>query len=441
MTKSDPETPFARSQRLAIADSLHAFVSVEERPQETLSKTGPLSGVPFAVKDNIDTVSLPTTANTPALADSIRTSDNPVVSRLLEAGAQLVGKTNLHELAFGITTSDALFPASKNPYDPSRSPGGSSGGSGVAVGAGIVPFALGTDTGGSVSIPAAWCGVYGYRPSMGRWPDGGVVPLSKTRDTVGVIAESFDYLRKVDFVVRNTGTAATRKTSIRLGIPNPESTFLMPLDEDVRLVWLSVIDKLNSNPDVELVEVETERLHELDDQCGIAIVLFEVVRDLSEYLASLPVPLKYEEVMEQAKAEDVKGLLAVAYEQQNTHETYENMLFVRDSLQKEWDRLFEENDIDAFLRPTTPISATPLGDDFTTQAFGREVPTFATVIRNTGPGSASGQPVVTVPAGIGVAGLPVGISLEGRRDQDDELFEVVSFVDPIVSSISKKLFS
>src|SRR5699024_10238584 len=184
----------------------------------TSQNSGALAGIPYAVKDNIDTVALPTTSNTPALVGSRRKTDHEVVARLQAAGAMLVGKTSLHKLAFGITNVAAAYPAARNPFDKARSSGGSSGGSGAAVGAGIVPFAIGTDTGGSISIPAAWCGVYGYRPTIGRWPEWGAAPLSKTRDAVGVIAESLDYLQRVDATLRDHSTEATLSSPMRIGI-------------------------------------------------------------------------------------------------------------------------------------------------------------------------------------------------------------------------------
>lgn len=426
------ESAYLRALELARQDPLAAFTSVVDEQRANPAPTGPLAGVPYAVKDNIDTVALPTTANTPALLGSTRDLDNPVVARLDAAGARLVGKTNLHELAFGITTNAAAHPATKNPFDPTRSPGGSSGGSGAAVGSGAVPFALATDTGGSVSIPAAWCGVYGYRPSMGRWPAGGVAPLSKTRDTVGVIAESLDLVRRVDEVVRTRGAAVDPPASVRLGVPKPDSQYLQPLADDVREVWEAVLERLRGAAGIEIVEVETDRLHELDAQCGIGIVLYETARDLTEYLAGLPAPVTYEQVRDSAAAEDVRGLLAVAYEQREAHEAYAQLMDVRDQLRAAWDDLFAEAGVAALLRPTSPITATPIGDDFTTRAFGQEVPTFATVIRNTGPGSAAGQPAVTIPGGIGSAGLPVGISLDGARDDDDRLLSVAVAVDELV---------
>lgn len=430
---TSPKTAFERAIQQATENPLNAFVSVVD-PQSfaTADASGEFAGVPFAVKDNIDTVALPTSANTPALVGSKRDADHGVVAKLLEAGALLVGKTNLHELAFGITTGAAAHPATMNPFDNTKSPGGSSGGSGAAVGAGDVPFALATDTGGSVSVPAAWCGVYGYRPSIGRWADGGAAPLSKTRDAVGVIAESFDYLTRVDAVVRETSSEAEAPEVIRLGIPLADSVYLSQLSDDVREVWNSVIEQLRGAAGVELVEVGTDHLHELDAACGIPIVLYETPRDLSAYLANLPAPVTYEEVFEQAAAEDVKGLLAMAWEGRDNHDAYQEHMNTRAKLQQGWDALFAEHNISGLLRPTVAISPTPIGDEFTTQAFGEEVPTFATVTRNAGPGSTSGQPGVTIPAGIGSAGLPVGVTIDGQRDADDLLFAVAQKIDDVI---------
>ena len=127
-----------------------------------------LAGLRFAVKDNIDAAGFPTTAGTPGLAH-VPAGDAPVVARLKAAGAHLVGKTNMHELSLGITSNNAHTGPVRNPVDLLRVAGGSSGGSAAAVAAGEVDFALGTDTGGSVRIPAAFCGVYGFRPSTGRY--------------------------------------------------------------------------------------------------------------------------------------------------------------------------------------------------------------------------------------------------------------------------------
>lgn len=427
-------TNFDQALRKAQEDPLGAFICVvDAAPESASGRSGEFTGVPFAVKDNIDTVALPTTSNTPALTGSLRTANQEVVNRLLQAGALMVGKTNMHELAFGITTGAAANPATRNPFDASRSPGGSSGGSGAAVGSGIVPFALATDTGGSVSIPAAWCGVYGYRPTIGRWPQGGTAPLSATRDSLGVIAASYEYLQRVDGVVRDYGEGPNVSVPLRLGVPRKDSQYLNPLSEDIAQMWEKTIKKLEqAGETVELIEVETDHLHELDAACGIGIVLYETVRDLTQYLASLPTPVTFEQVMEQAAAEDVHGLLGVAWEGRDNHKHYEELMVKQRELQKAWDRLLVDHDLDGLIRPTTPISPTPIGDELTTEAFGQTVPTFATVVRNTGPGSTAAQPAVTIPVGVGAAGLPVGITIDGARNQDDALLITGAVVDELI---------
>lgn len=162
------------------------------------SSTGPLAGIPIGVKDNIDVAGFATTGGSPALKDYRPGADAPAVTALRQAGAILCCKLNMHELAFGVTTDNATFGRVFNPFDNDRTAGGSSGGSGAAVARGIVPVALGTDTGGSVRIPASFCGVAGFRPSTGRYPTGGVLPLSQMRDTIGVIAATVADLCEVD---------------------------------------------------------------------------------------------------------------------------------------------------------------------------------------------------------------------------------------------------
>ena len=174
---------------------LNAFISVDANGAAAKAKEldrmraegrvlGPLHGIPIVVKDNIHVTGLQNTAGTPGLKGFVPLISNEVVTRLEAAGAVIIGKTNLHELAFGITSNNTGFGAVINPYDDSLIPGGSSGGTAVAVSAGIVPAGLGTDTGGSVRIPPALTGIVGFRPSMGRYPSDAVTPISHTRDTV-----------------------------------------------------------------------------------------------------------------------------------------------------------------------------------------------------------------------------------------------------------------
>lgn len=212
-------------------------------------------------------------------------------------------------------------------------------------------------------------------------------------------------------------------------MPRNDSTYLDPLADDVQERWNHTLQVLENTNTVELVEVDTGKLHELDAASGIGVVLYETARDLSAYLAALPEPVTFEQVMEQAAADDVRELLTLAWEQRDNHDAYREAMNIRQPLCDEWDRLFSDHDITGLLRPTTPISPPPVGDEITTAAFGEEVPTFGTVIRNTGPGSLAGQPAVTIPVGVGTAGLPVGVTVDGNRDQDDALFALATELD------------
>ncbi len=161
-----------------------------DRARDAGETLGPLHGLPIILKDNIDTREMPTTGGTPALKGHRPLENAPIVQSLLEAGAIIFGKANMHELAHGITNNNKAFGPVRNPHDRTKIPGGSSGGCGAAVGARLVPAGIGTDTGGSVRIPAALCGIVGFRPTVGRYPQRGIVPISHTRDTAGPMTRS-----------------------------------------------------------------------------------------------------------------------------------------------------------------------------------------------------------------------------------------------------------
>ncbi len=218
--------------RCASAAPLNAFISLEadrlraaaraaDQRRQRGERLGPLHGVPLALKDNIDTADFPTTGGTPALAAQRPKRNAPIVQHLLDAGAIVLGKTNLQELAYGPTNNNAAFGPAHNPYDPARIPGGSSGGSAAAVAARLAPAALGTDTGGSIRVPAALCGITSMRPTTLRWSQAGIIPLSHTRDTAGPMARHVADCVLLDGVITGGPTEVTPAPlqELRLGLP------------------------------------------------------------------------------------------------------------------------------------------------------------------------------------------------------------------------------
>jgi mandelamide amidase len=219
-------------ERCAAAASLNAFISLEperiraaaqraDQQRARRDRLGPLHGVPLVLKDNIDTADFPTTAGTPALARNRPQRNAPIVQRLLDAGAIVLGKANLQELAWGPTNNNAAFGPARNPYDQNRIPGGSSGGTGAAVAARLAPAGLGTDTGGSIRVPASLSGVVSLRPTTLRWPQAGIVPISHTRDTAGPMARCVADCALIDGIVTGgpVEVAPARLDGLRIGVP------------------------------------------------------------------------------------------------------------------------------------------------------------------------------------------------------------------------------
>ncbi|MER7084012.1 amidase, partial [Saccharopolyspora kobensis] len=205
---------------------------------------GPLHGIPVAVKDIIEVAGLPTTMGSAHFADHVSTSDAECVRRLRAGGAVLVGKTTTHEFAFGPTGDSAHGGPSRNPHDTTRITGGSSGGSGAAVAAGMVPLALGTDTGGSVRIPAALCGVVGFKPAFGAIPVDGVFPLAQSLDHVGVLARSPQDCRAAYRVLAGLRDAPSRERGETATIGWLDPDLLHPADPEVTRIARAALDGL-----------------------------------------------------------------------------------------------------------------------------------------------------------------------------------------------------
>lgn len=392
----------------------------------------PLAGIPIALKDNINTVALTTSGGTGALRGRVPPANAPVAQRLFDAGALLAGKANMHELAFGVSCNNAVTGAVRNPWNPDMIAGGSSGGSAAAVAARIVPAAIGTDTGASVRLPAALCGVVGLRPTTGRYPGGGIVPISHTRDTPGPIARSVEDVALLDGVLAGgVGPFDTLDLhGVRLGVPR--RYFYAGADTGVLTVIEAALALLRQ-AGVELIEAEVEALGPLNAAVGFPVALYELTQDLPAYLRDCGYGLSLADIAAGVGSPDVAAILRGQLgEQAVPLQAYEEAMRIRPKLQAAYTDYFSGHRLDAMVFPTSILPARPIGDDETVDLNGERVPTFLTYIRNTDPGSNAGIPGISVPVGLTAAGLPVGLELDGPARSDRRLIALAAAVERLL---------
>lgn len=441
LTKALTDTAKARK-------SLNAFITLDEAGAIKAAKAadlaakakkwkGPLHGVPVVIKDNIHVAGLPNTAGTPGMKGFVPKENAPVVQKLVEAGAIVLGKTNMHELAFGITSNNAEFGAVGNPYDPKRIAGGSSGGNGAAIASRMAPAGLGSDTGGSVRIPAAVNGISGLRPTIGRYPQGGITPISHTRDTAGPMARSVADLVLLDSVITGAkGTVVPAELKgLRIGVPKSLND---GVETETARLMSEALAKLKA-AGVVLVEADIPDLMELNNKVSFPVALYEVTVDLPAYAKKFGINLDFKGYAEKIASPDVKGLFGALVKGEPPSipkKVYEEALKVhRPTLMKAYADYFSQNKVAAVVFPTVPLPAAPIGDDQETMLDGKKVPTFATFIRNTDPGSNAGIPGLTIPMGMTKEGLPVGLELDGPTGTDRKLLAIGLALEKLLGPI------
>ena len=398
---------------------------------------GPLHGLPVAIKDNIDTQNAPTSAGTPALRTHRPKANAPVAQTLFSAGAILLGKTNMHELAYGITSNNAGFGPVRNPYNSSLIPGGSSGGTAAAIAARMCAAGLGTDTGGSVRVPAALCGIAGLRPTVGRYPRRGVVPISHTRDTAGPLARSVQDLILFDSVVTADANPispmALRGT--RIGVPR--GFFYDNLDPEIAPVVESALAKLRDTGCV-LVEADVPDVEKLAAAATAPISFYESLADLSQYLKASGSALTVKDLVAQIASPDVKAIYEdfIVGPKAPTLEAYQTALEKgRPALQAAYRDYFIGQNVVAIAFPTTPLPSRPIGQDKEVELNGKQVSTLFTYLRNTRPMSTAGVPGLSLPIGTTPDGLPVGLEFDAPFGEDRSLLRLALTAEEIFGKI------
>lgn len=402
-------------------DDLNTYISVLPLDQLQPADDGELAAVPYAVKDNIDVRGLPTTAGTPALIGHRPRIDASVVRSLRDAGAVVIGKTNLHELAFGLTSNNGRFGPARNPYDPARVSGGSSGGSAAAVAAGTVPFALGTDTGASVTTPAGYCGVVGFRPSTGRYAGDGMLHLTWTRDAIGVHAHTVADVRIIDRVITRSSvrTDPVEPAGLTVGVP---AEFFEDVDPQVAQAVDAALAALRT-AGVRLVAVGVPGALELA-AAGFSMVFYETPINVRAYLnetAEAYRGLTLAEIAARSGSPDVTAMLRLMLDDPISDDRYEADAGVRNLLRRRYQASFAEHGLDAILYPTTPNLPPEFGSDDRITLNGTERDMFPTVTRNVAPGGLAGAPQLTLPLSRPDGALPIAVTLEGGIGTDDRL--------------------
>ncbi|MFA0810211.1 amidase family protein [Microbulbifer epialgicus] len=430
--------------KAATNKALNAFITIDKECAlaaaqkvddlvATKQDTGPLCGIPLVIKDNINVEGMRTTAGTPGI-DFIARSSAPVVEQLVEANAIIIGKSNMHELAFGVTSNNTAFGAVRNPKDLACFPGGSSGGTASAIAAGIVPAGLGTDTAGSVRLPAALTGIVGFRPTTQSLDQEGVVPSVPTFDVVGPMSQSVAdtaYLYKL--MGSNCMPQDKKITGLRLGVARPHSD---ELSSRVSSAFLQAQNRL-VRAGATLVSIDLSNVVNAAFEVGFPIGFYQMKSAMTTFLAKFQPDTSLEDLVDKIASTDVKAVYQESVLGKNapSEKKYRWALGELTEIQQEYLNIVRRHGVDAVIFPTAPIEAQPLltSSEFIT-LNGIKIPTLSLYLRNLASTSVCSAPGITIPIGGTDSGLPVGLELDGRPDEDLELLAIATAVESALNS-------
>ena len=409
----------ALNPEIALKDAADAESALCTRSRRKSSRDlGPLHGIPISLKDNLYTAGLRTTGGSGFLRDFLPLLDAVVVTSLKKSGAILLGKTNLHEFAYGVTSNNPHFGPVRNPWDLDRIPGGSSGGSAAALAAGLCYGSIGTDTGGSIRIPASLCGVVGLKPGRGRVSAEGAIPLSTTLDFVGPLARTvadvvllFEVIATRENNKRHPRHSSLRKQNFRIGIP--KHFFLDIVSPDIQQAFessLVTLKKLGAK----LKEVSLPYLKETE-HAGNQIAWAEATH---YHQQAGWYPLHAADYGEDVRSRLEMGEKVSALE-------YLRSLDLREKFIAGFHLALLENEVDGLVTPTTPIAAPLIGEENISFA-GKDHSTRALLLRLDRPANLGGIPAISVPCGLTPSGLPAGLQFLAGVNGEALLLDLAS---------------
>jgi aspartyl-tRNA(Asn)/glutamyl-tRNA(Gln) amidotransferase subunit A len=433
LARIEQHNPALHAYLTVVRESALAAAERSEKRHRAGHSLGPLDGIPIALKDNIWTRGIRTTAGSKFLGNFVPETDATVAAKLARAGAVLLGKTNLHEFAYGITTGNPHYGAAHNPWDLKCIPGGSSGGSAAAVTGGLCVASVGTDTGGSIRIPAALCGVVGLKPTFGRVSVYGTVPLCPSLDHIGPLAHTvgdaalifsaiagrdpldvtshsqprFKPFTNVRDLSSRLKPRFTKKRPLRLGLP--KKYFFEGLSDEVRK---SVAAAARSYERLGAIVKEVSLPHISDgDAASTSIALAEAI---NVHQSAGWFPAHAHDYSDDVRKRLEMGREIRAVDYLAAQET-------RKRVRADFEAVLTE--VDAILAPTVPIPAPRIGEN-TVQIDSKDETVRSALIRLNRPANFTGSPAISLPCGFTENGLPIGLQLIGRAWGEEELLMI-----------------
>ncbi|MDI2098435.1 amidase [Ruicaihuangia caeni] len=390
---------------------------------------GVLDGWDVAVKDNIDVAGLPTTGGTRFLSDNVATADAKVVASLRAAGATIVGKTNLHELGHGITGVNPTFGTTLHPENPDYTVGGSSGGSALAVMLRYARVALGTDTGGSARIPAAYTGLVGFRPSTGRYPASGVIRISPSRDTVGVLGRSVADVALVDRVLGSVPAAPSPSAASQspvLGVLEEACEWLTPAR---RALFEEAMSRIAATG-VEVMLLSEQRELDRCFELGIVVLAYETIPAIKDYLGAAHGADAVQALIEVSESPDTREILRAALDEPVSPDEYRSARAELAAMHERFVSALGRSRVTTLVYPTTtgePPKALTLSQD---EAEAQ----LRAVVLNSTPATLFATPAISLPAGVSEeTGIAAGITLERAAGDDADLLRDATLVEEILA--------